>query len=212
VLRFCVYYRMRILIATRNPWKAGLFATIFRRHGFDVYTPDDVLPAMSKPVECGRSVVENALIKARHYYSLQHPLVFADDTGLEIDVLAGAPGVQFRRWGGALPDDVSDEAWLQYLLAQMADVPAWLRTACLVDGWALITPDGDAHTYTARAAFEIAECPVRPVPAGSPIMAVGLGLPETPEQAHAALAERWSVSGMPAVLRKFSHPCVLSSG
>jgi inosine/xanthosine triphosphate pyrophosphatase family protein len=163
---------LQILLATRNPWKVQLFAPVFAAHGFDVLTLADVPAAGPAPVENGATAVANALIKARHYHSPRYPWVFGDDAGLEVDALGGEPGVQTRRWNGRFTADVSDQQWLDYLLARLADVPDGQRTAAFVAGWALIEPSGDVHTRIVRAPFEIASQPIRPIAPGSPITAV----------------------------------------
>lgn len=187
----------KILIATHNPWKTKLFGSIFQQYGFDVYSPVTLGPS-----ENGRTVVENALIKARHYSSPEHQWVFGDDTGLEIDALGGAPGVQFRRWAGHFTDDVPDEIWLNHLLALMNDIPAGKRTAHLVDGWALITPGGKTYSHETRATFEIAMQPLRPIIPGSPILSVSVGLPDDPALIFAALQTHWKTWGISDVLRQ----------
>lgn len=180
-----------ILLATENIWKAKLFTPILRQYDLDVITLNDIDHPDEPPNEDGSTVVENALIKARHYHSSEHPLVFADDTGLEIDALNGEPGVQTRRWGGRFDDDVDDQVWLDYLLERMRDVPPGERKAAFVDGWALIGPDGEEYTRELRARFEIAVEPLRPLVPDSPVMSVAIGLPQQPEEIFAAVKARW---------------------
>ncbi len=164
-----------LLFATQNPWKASLFAPVFHCAGFDMHTLRDLPANGSPPPETGATALDNALTKARFYHSAQHPWVFGDDAGLEIDALGGEPGVQARRWGGHFPDDVDDQTWLAYLLKRMRGVPPGKRTARFVAGWALIAPDGAAHVREVHAPFQIATRPIRPIAPGSPINAVRLG-------------------------------------
>lgn len=77
-------------------------------------------------VEDGLSFVENAIKKARHAASLSGLPAIADDSGIEVDALNGAPGIYSARFAGP---DASDEANLQKLLARLADVPEAKRTA-----------------------------------------------------------------------------------
>lgn len=177
-----------------------MFDLIFQQYGFVSYTPERT--SLPQPDENGKTVVENALIKARHYYSPDNPWVFGDDTGLEIDALGGAPGVQLRRWGGYFPDNVPDDIWLEHLLTTMKDIPPGKRIAHLVDGWALITPEGKNYTYETRATFEIATKPVRPIHPGAPIFAVIQGLPDNPTLILEELKTRWKEWGISSVLRK----------
>lgn len=77
-------------------------------------------------VEDGLSFVENAIKKARHAASLSGLPAIADDSGIEVDALNGAPGIYSARFAGA---GASDEANLQKLLADLAEVPDERRTA-----------------------------------------------------------------------------------
>lgn len=190
-----------LLIATRNKWKAQLFAPILQNFGFEVLSLRDTNIAQEAPVENGATVVENALIKARYYHSAEYPWVFGDDTGLEIKALNGEPGVMSRRWGGKFPDDVDERVWLDYLLERMHGIPTEQRVAEFVDGWALITPNGTTHTHVSRAAFTIAETPIRPLIPGSPVMSVAIGLPEKPEEIFAAIKAQWDAWGILPNLR-----------
>ncbi len=77
-------------------------------------------------VEDGLSFVENAIKKARHAASLSGLSAIADDSGIEVDALSGAPGIYSARFAGA---DASDEANLLKLLERLADVPEQKRSA-----------------------------------------------------------------------------------
>ncbi len=77
-------------------------------------------------VEDGLSFVENAIKKARHAASLSGQPAIADDSGIEVDALSGAPGIYSARFAGA---DASDEENLQKLLERLADVPEAERSA-----------------------------------------------------------------------------------
>ena len=186
----------KLLLATTNHWKVKLFGPILTGYGFEVISLKDIITPEQTPVENGVTVIENALIKARHYHSSKHPWVFADDTGLEIKALNGEPGVQSRRWGGRFPDNIDEQIWLDYLLERMENVPPKERMAEFVDGWALIDPSGNAHTRELRAAFHLATEPIHPLVPGSPIMALALGLPETPTEIFAAVKEKWDEWGV----------------
>jgi XTP/dITP diphosphohydrolase len=186
----------QLLIATTNRWKAKLFEPIMSHYGFEIITLNRLKISGQTPVEDGRSVIENALIKARHYHSSEYPWVFGDDTGLEIKALNGEPGVQSRRWAGCFPDDVDDKVWLDYLLERMKDVPIGERTAEFVDGWALIEPSGTVHTCEQRAVFEIALEPIRTLLPGLPVMSVAIGLPQDPGEIFAAIKAKWDHWGI----------------
>jgi inosine/xanthosine triphosphate pyrophosphatase family protein len=182
---------IRLLFATRNQWKAQLFAPVFAGYGFDVVTLNDVAIRSPLPQENSVSALENALVKARHFRSEVYPWIFADDAGLEIDALGGQPGVQARRWNGIFSDDVDDQTWLDYLLERMKDVPLGERTAAFVAGWVLLDPTGNAYTRQVRAPFEIAIHPIRPISPGSPITAVRLGPVDDLTRRQAEVRAEW---------------------
>ncbi len=76
--------------------------------------------------ETAPSFVENAILKARHAAAASGLPALADDSGLEVDALAGAPGVHSARYAGPAADDAANRT---RLLQQLADVPADRRTA-----------------------------------------------------------------------------------
>lgn len=109
-------------------------------------TDEDVVGAAEvgaePPVEDGVTFAENALIKARALARQTGLVALADDSGLCVDVLGGAPGVFSARWAGAHGDDVAN---LQLLLDQLADVPPEHRGAQFTCAAAMVTPDGREH-------------------------------------------------------------------
>jgi inosine/xanthosine triphosphate pyrophosphatase family protein len=165
-------------------------------HGFEVRTLADFPSLEPLPLENGVTAIENALTKARHYHSDEFPWVFGDDAGLEIEALEGEPGVQARRWNGVFPEDVDDQTWLNYLLGRLKDIPAGKRTAAFVAGWALLDPEGAAHTREVRAPFEIATHPIRPISPGSPITAVRMGPPSDLTRRQAEVRAEWDHWGI----------------
>ncbi len=197
-----------LLFATQNPYKVQLFSPIFAVHGIGCVTLADAGMQHRDLHESGSTPEENALLKAHTYHSPAWPLVFADDAALEIDALGGEPGVQARRWNGCLADDVEDAAWLAYLLQRLEGVPLPMRTARYVAAWAVITPDGrgrmypSAHVRRFCRGFAIAERPLRPIRAGSPMSAVEIQLDEDAANVRAQIAAEWERWGM---LREISR-------
>ena len=101
------------------------------------------------PVEDGADFYENALIKARAAQAATGlPLAVADDSGLVVDALGGAPGIYSARWAGEHGNDAANNL---KLVAQMADVPDEARTArfhssvVLVRGEEVLRGDGDCE-------------------------------------------------------------------
>ncbi|WP_127130548.1 RdgB/HAM1 family non-canonical purine NTP pyrophosphatase [Georgenia sp. SYP-B2076] len=132
----------RLLLATHNAHKVGELRAILAPllPGLDagaVLGAKDV--GAPEPVEDGVTFAENALIKARALVAATGLPAVADDSGLCVDVLGGAPGVFSARWCGRHGDD---RANLELLLAQVADVPARHRGAHFACAAALVTPSG----------------------------------------------------------------------
>ncbi len=125
-----------LLIATRNPGKAREFAQIFADLGLTLRTLDD-LGITEEIEETGTTFVENARLKAEGYLGLSGLPTLADDSGLEVAALRGAPGVHSARYGG-----VTGAAQFDYLLKQMEGIPFHERLARFVCVIALARPGG----------------------------------------------------------------------
>jgi len=134
----------QILIATRNPDKAEEIKEIFGNRGFRIRTLLDFNHA-EEIQEDGNTLQENALKKAREAFKMIRIPTIADDTGLEVDRLFGAPGVYSARYAG---EDANYEDNMQKLLHEMATVPirdrsARFRTiAAYYDGEHSVTTEG----------------------------------------------------------------------
>lgn len=111
---------------------------------------------LSSPVEDGVTFEENALLKARHVARATRLPAIADDSGLIVDVLGGAPGVFSARWAGYHGDD---RANLELLLAQLEDVPEHHRGARFVCAAALVTPGGEEYVEVAEVRGSLLERP-----------------------------------------------------
>ncbi len=136
----------RLVLATHNPHKVGELRAILEAVGLPaegVVGAADV--GAEPPVEDGVTFAENALLKARALARATGLPAVADDSGLAVDVLGGAPGIFSARWAGGHGDD---EANLRLLLDQLADVPAEHRGARFVCAAALVTPDGRERVET----------------------------------------------------------------
>jgi XTP/dITP diphosphohydrolase len=91
---------MRLLVATTNPGKVREIRALLADTPVELATLDD-LPPIVPPEETGITFAENARLKARYYAQATGRLTVAEDSGLEIDALVGAPGVESARFGGA---------------------------------------------------------------------------------------------------------------
>ena len=129
---------MKLLIATRNRGKKREYAGLLQGLEVELIGLDDL--GVTKTIkEDGASYTENALLKARGYAAATGLLTLADDSGLEVDALDGAPGVLTARYAG---EGATDEHHYLLLLEQLKDVPHEHRTArfrCVV---ALAWSDG----------------------------------------------------------------------
>lgn len=93
--------------------------------------------------ETGTTIEENALIKAKYLYQSFHVACFADDSGLEVNCLNGAPGVYSARYAGV---EKSDEANMNLLLSNLATASD--RSAQFKTVVAYIDSSGNSHTFT----------------------------------------------------------------
>lgn len=114
-----------IIIATNNKGKAKDFETLFQPLGITVLTLND-LPETIEVEETGATFEENAVLKAETVARLLNKAVIADDSGLEVDALDGAPGVYSARYAGEPSDD---EANIDKLLRALDGVPETKRQA-----------------------------------------------------------------------------------
>ncbi|MEJ5945246.1 RdgB/HAM1 family non-canonical purine NTP pyrophosphatase [Pseudokineococcus basanitobsidens] len=141
---------VRAVLATRNPHKAVEIQGMLRRsvpHLQLLALDDPSLPATGEVVESGTTFAANALLKARAAAAATGLPALADDSGIAVDVLGGAPGVFSARWSGRHGDDGAN---LALLLAQLADVPVEERGAAFVCAAALVLPDGREVVHHGR--------------------------------------------------------------
>jgi XTP/dITP diphosphohydrolase len=118
---------MRILLASTNRGKIVELRHILDQAGVEVVGLDDL--ATTEEIETGSTFTENALLKARYYQKRSGLPTLADDSGLEVDALGGAPGVHSARYGGV---SASDADRVNKLLEALKDVPSERRGARFV--------------------------------------------------------------------------------
>lgn len=128
------------LIATHNAKKKNELLRILAPLGIDVKTDSELGLTLSEPEETGETFYENALIKAKAGCEESGYPCVADDSGLMVDYLAGAPGVYSARFSGENSDDEKNN---NKLLKLMADVPENERTARFVSVVCCAFPNGD---------------------------------------------------------------------
>lgn len=147
---------LRIIVASKNKGKLEEIKYIFQNLPYEIVTMQDAGIEDDIP-ETGTTFEENALIKARHVQSVSGEIALADDSGLEVDYLNGAPGVYSARFAGVGASDAQKNT---KLLETLSGVPLEKRTARFVCVIALVFPDG--KELLSRGTFEgiIAERPV----------------------------------------------------
>jgi XTP/dITP diphosphohydrolase len=139
----------KLVLATRNPHKVAELRRILSDAGLDdlELVGAEVFPGIGDVVESGVTFEENAALKARAVAGATGAAAIADDSGLCVDVLGGAPGVFSARWSGSHGDDLAN---LQLLLDQLRDVPDEHRGAHFTCAAVLALPDGTLHAAEGR--------------------------------------------------------------
>jgi len=94
---------IKILIGTNNKGKLKEFRDLLPKN-LKIFSTSDF--KIKSPVENGKSFKENSLIKARYFSKKSEMICLSDDSGLEIDILEGHPGIHSARWGGEKGDFV----------------------------------------------------------------------------------------------------------
>ncbi|HYO86270.1 MAG TPA: RdgB/HAM1 family non-canonical purine NTP pyrophosphatase [Dermatophilaceae bacterium] len=149
----------RIVLATHNAHKVGelrdILADLMTELDLDLIGVDGY-PHVPDVTETGVTFAENATLKAVAVAVATGLPALADDSGLSVDVLGGAPGVFSARWCGRHGDD---RANLELLLAQLSDVPDEHRGAAFVCAAALALPDGRVRVREGRFPGTLARHP-----------------------------------------------------
>ncbi len=141
--------KMKIFIATKNAKKLVELERILIPMGFEVLSQKDFANNFPEPVEDGSTFEENAIIKAKDGLKNTGYISVADDSGICVDYLDGAPGIFSARYSGEHGDDESNN---QKLLTELAGVPMEKRTARYVAAIACVFPDG--RKFTVRGTCE----------------------------------------------------------
>jgi XTP/dITP diphosphohydrolase len=114
----------KVVLATGNAGKVRELASLLNDFGLDVVAQTEL--GVDSVEETGLTFIENAIIKARHAAKVTGLPALADDSGLAVDVLGGAPGIYSARFSGV---DASDQQNLEKLLEELQDVPDDKRQA-----------------------------------------------------------------------------------
>ncbi|WP_199638433.1 XTP/dITP diphosphatase [Serratia sp. PAMC26656] len=114
----------KVVLATGNPGKVRELADLLADFGLNVVAQTEL--GVDSAEETGLTFIENAILKARHAAQITGLPAIADDSGLAVDALGGAPGIYSARYAGI---DASDQQNLDKLLVALKDVPQGSRGA-----------------------------------------------------------------------------------
>ena len=129
---------MRLVIATHNKGKIIEIKKILGKLNLELLGMDEVGIA-DEIIEDGKTFTDNALKKAEYVARKIKGWSVADDSGISVDALDGAPGVYSARWAG---QDVSDQEIPIRLLDRLSKVPLDRRQATFISSVALVSPEG----------------------------------------------------------------------
>jgi XTP/dITP diphosphohydrolase len=147
----------RVVIATHNPGKLKELRELLSSHGVETVAATEL--GLAEPEETGASFAENARIKAVAAARAAKLPAFADDSGLVVEALDGAPGIHSGRWAG--PDKDFGRAMRvigEKLKGQSAIDPA-RRRAAFVAALCLAWPDGHMEEFEGRVEGTIVDTP-----------------------------------------------------
>ena len=145
---------MKIFIATKNHNKLKELERILKPMGFEVLSENDLEKPLPEVEETGTTYEENALLKAHSGLKETGRITVADDSGLSVDILDGAPGLYSARYSGSGATYASNN---EKLLAALKGVPRDKRTAVFVSAIACVFPDGREFTVRGECRGYVAE-------------------------------------------------------
>ena len=136
---------MKVILASKNPHKRTELSAILSQHGFEIALESEYGLHVDVD-ETGTTFEENSLLKAEAVMKASGLPVLADDSGLMVDALDGAPGVYSARYSEDMPDlpgPTKDERNTMKLLAALSSVRLWNRSARFRTVVAVCTPEGE---------------------------------------------------------------------
>ncbi len=138
----------KFIVASHNKKKLNELTRILLPLGFEVVCPSDIEGGIPDVEENGSTFEENALLKAKSACEHSGLPAIADDSGLQVDALNGAPGIYSARFAGTGKDEDNNAL----LLEKLKGLPKEKRTARFVSCIACVFPDG--REFTVRGACE----------------------------------------------------------
>ena len=139
----------KLVIATHNPGKLAEMRELLAPYGIEAVSAGEL--GLSEPDETGETFTANARIKAVAAANAAQLPAFADDSGLVVDALDGAPGIYSARWAGAAKDFGAAMTQIERLLAERGATQAAKRGAHFVSALCVAWPDGHLEEVEARA-------------------------------------------------------------
>ena len=140
----CRNLNHELLVATRNRGKLDELVNLLQGTRYDLLSLENV-NIQDEVEETGDTFEENAILKAEEYGQMAGIVTIADDSGIEVDALDGAPGVLSARYGGEELDDQDRNALLLKNLANLPDSKLTARFRCVV---ALSRPNQETVTFS----------------------------------------------------------------
>lgn len=144
---------MKIFIATKNQKKLVELSRILEPMGFEVLSEKDLENPITDVIEDGTTFEENAIIKAKAGLRETGYISVADDSGICVDYLGGAPGIYSARYSGGHGNDDDNN---KKILKELQGVPMEKRTAYYVAAIACVFPDGRQFTVRGECHGHIA--------------------------------------------------------
>jgi XTP/dITP diphosphohydrolase len=138
-----------LVIATHNPGKLAEMRELLAPHGVEAVSAGDL--GLAEPEESGGSFSANARIKAVAAAKAAQLAAFADDSGLVVDALNGAPGILSARWAGPNKDFNAAMAQIERLLRERGATTPDKRRAHFLSALCVAWPDGHLEEVEARA-------------------------------------------------------------
>ncbi len=146
---------MKLILATKNKHKVEEFCRILSPLGWQVIPQDEVCPPDLEIEETGSTFAENAFLKAMGIYRATGLPTVADDSGLCVDALGGAPGVYSARYAGEGHNSDDNN---KKLLREMEGIPEEKRTARFVCAICAVFGEGDILRCEGACEGTIARC------------------------------------------------------
>ncbi|TYL88939.1 RdgB/HAM1 family non-canonical purine NTP pyrophosphatase [Bradyrhizobium rifense] len=138
----------KLVIATHNPGKLAEMKELLAPHGIEVVSAGEL--SLPEPEETGNDFRSNAAIKAVAAAQATKLPAFADDSGIVVDALDGAPGIFSARWAGPSKDFAAAMAQIERLLQERGAITPDKRKAHFVSALCVAWPDGHLEEVEAR--------------------------------------------------------------